>query len=69
MLSFVVAIVLQQTSTSLWKCESCKVEIENFAITIQNKVKCYSNDVGFHYLKCGFQGGQPNPLKDFLQLQ
>jgi hypothetical protein len=37
MLSLVVAIVLQQTNTSLGKCESCKTKMENLATTIQNK--------------------------------
>jgi len=37
MLSFVVAIVRQQTNTSLGKCESCTIEMENFATTIQKR--------------------------------
>jgi hypothetical protein len=54
MLSFVVAIVLQQTNTSLRKCESCKIEMESLATTIQNKVECHSNVVGFYHLECAF---------------
>jgi hypothetical protein len=54
MLSFVVAIVLQQTNTSLGKCESWKIEMENLATIIQNKLECYSNVVGFYHLECAF---------------
>ncbi len=53
----------------MWKCESCIVEIEILATTIQNKVECYSNDVGFHYLECAFQGGQPQSIKGFSPIR
>lgn len=68
MLSFVVVIVLQQTSTSLWKCESCKVEIENFATTIQNKVKCYSNNVGSLFRMC-LPRGSTQSIKGFSPIR